>query len=330
MLCVGGTDATGTSRAFFSNFGITKVHVGSPAMQIYSTIITNSSGVISHTYGPLNGTSMATPIVTGAAAMTLSRLGAADGNFFKATAVRSLLMSSATLPQTPLPWLTHSRVNAGNAMSQAATQLGATGAWMGAKEDLSQPCFALHISTTSVLTRLSFAVLSTLSPLYAGTATPPSATLSFQGMVESYFNSGGNQYYSSINGLQPFDTSIRNISSPTYPPNFTGFKYNAGVIVSYTSNLRLNASGVWGVKVRERVCLRDTNQTPVALFSLWSVGTDHCRQCHNVGVCKRAASVHQWHDTDRHLHHQCYRCCRASASDDIFQQDTPNHLVYLK
>ncbi len=127
VLCVGGTDATGTSRAYFSNFGSAKVHVGSPAMQIYSTLVNNASGVISHTYGPLNGTSMATPIVTGAAAMTLSLLGAADGNFFKAAAARSLLMSSATLPATPLPWLSQSRINAGNAMLQAVNLLGSTG-----------------------------------------------------------------------------------------------------------------------------------------------------------------------------------------------------------
>lgn len=35
------------------------------------------------TYGPLNGTSMATPIVSAAGALTLSVLGSRDGNLFK-------------------------------------------------------------------------------------------------------------------------------------------------------------------------------------------------------------------------------------------------------
>jgi subtilisin family serine protease len=56
---------------------------------------------IAHTFGPLNGTSMATPIVSGAAAMTLSLLGATDGNYYKATQVSKLLVSSAP-KQEPL------------------------------------------------------------------------------------------------------------------------------------------------------------------------------------------------------------------------------------
>ena len=45
--------------------------------------------VLSHTYGPMNGTSMATPITSGASAMVLSLLGASDGNYFKAEQVQS-------------------------------------------------------------------------------------------------------------------------------------------------------------------------------------------------------------------------------------------------
>ncbi len=70
-------------------------------------------------------------------------------------------------------------------------------------------------------------------------------------MVESYYKSGGNAFYSSIIGLQPFDATIRNVSKPTYPTNFTSFKYSIGVIVSYSSTVRLNATGVWGVMVSE-------------------------------------------------------------------------------
>ena len=37
----------------------------------------------------MNGTSMATPIASGASAMVLSLLGASDGNYFKAEQVQS-------------------------------------------------------------------------------------------------------------------------------------------------------------------------------------------------------------------------------------------------
>jgi subtilisin family serine protease len=51
--------------AYFSNFGKNSVHLGSPGMNIYSTIPGNY-------YGYLSGTSMAAPFVAGMAAMALS------------------------------------------------------------------------------------------------------------------------------------------------------------------------------------------------------------------------------------------------------------------
>ena len=47
-----------------------------------------SLAVLTHKYQLMDGTSQATPIVSGVAALTLSLLGAADGNYFKATQVR--------------------------------------------------------------------------------------------------------------------------------------------------------------------------------------------------------------------------------------------------
>jgi subtilisin family serine protease len=51
--------------ASFSNYGATSVHLGAPGVTIVSTLPNNS-------YGGLNGTSMATPHVSGAAALVLS------------------------------------------------------------------------------------------------------------------------------------------------------------------------------------------------------------------------------------------------------------------
>ena len=53
------------ARAYFSNYGASSVHVGAPGTDILSTTIGN-------TYATSNGTSMATPHVSGAAALVLS------------------------------------------------------------------------------------------------------------------------------------------------------------------------------------------------------------------------------------------------------------------
>ncbi|GAX83406.1 hypothetical protein CEUSTIGMA_g10831.t1 [Chlamydomonas eustigma] len=215
VLCVGGTDAL-NQPAFFSNYGKNTVHLGSPAMQVYSTLYANNSGVISHTYGPLNGTSMATPIVTGSAAMTLSLLGASNGNFYQAVQAKSLLMSSATLPSVPLPFISQSRVNPGLSMLQTTAQLKS--------------------------------VLTAQSPLYTASSGLPPTSLSFQGMLESYYVTAGNQFYGTLAG-SPVDISLRNVSSPSYPTNFSSFKYSSGYIVSFTALVQYNVTGVWGIQV---------------------------------------------------------------------------------
>jgi subtilisin family serine protease len=70
VIAVAATDNQ-DERAYFSNFGLNKVDLGAPGVDVLSTLPTYGSPLGSQ-YGFLSGTSMATPHVAGAAALALS------------------------------------------------------------------------------------------------------------------------------------------------------------------------------------------------------------------------------------------------------------------
>lgn len=91
VIAVAAIDATG-NRASFSNYGSTRVHIAAPGVNILSTI-PNSVGQAAYAY--YSGTSMATPHVTGAAAMFASLNPSATAAQIK----EALLCSAAVSPQ---------------------------------------------------------------------------------------------------------------------------------------------------------------------------------------------------------------------------------------
>ena len=83
LLVIASTTSSG-SLSTFSNIGIKSVDIAAPGSNIYSTIIGNK-------YGMASGTSMASPNITGVAAMVLSYYPK-----LSATELKSLLMKTAT------------------------------------------------------------------------------------------------------------------------------------------------------------------------------------------------------------------------------------------
>jgi subtilisin family serine protease len=99
--------------ASFSNYGVSSVHLGSPGVSIYSTT-PNAS------YRYMNGTSMASPLVAGLAAMMIREAPQLSGY-----QVKSLLMSSSDVRSSLSNKLvTSARINALSAIEASKNEAG--------------------------------------------------------------------------------------------------------------------------------------------------------------------------------------------------------------
>jgi subtilisin family serine protease len=95
VLCVGATDSS-DARASFSNYGATAVDLFAPGVDIASTYPVGFGSWLGDGYAVMDGTSMATPHVAGAAALV-----AAHHPGFTAAQIKAALMEGAD----PLPTL---------------------------------------------------------------------------------------------------------------------------------------------------------------------------------------------------------------------------------
>ena len=83
IISVAAIDSAG-KLASFSNYGTAHVDLGAPGVNIMSTVPKSAKGSVTSSYAAYNGTSMATPHVTGAAVLYASRHPGATASDIKA------------------------------------------------------------------------------------------------------------------------------------------------------------------------------------------------------------------------------------------------------
>jgi hypothetical protein len=104
VICVASTTRT-DARSSFSNYGRRTVHLGAPGSEILSTIRNNN-------YGTSSGTSMATPHVTGVAALLKAQDPSRDWR-----AIKNLILAGGDTISSMANTVTHKRLNANGALT---------------------------------------------------------------------------------------------------------------------------------------------------------------------------------------------------------------------
>ena len=94
IIAVASITSTGALSSF-SNYAATKVDLGAPGSSIYSTLPVSSKGKVVSSYGSYSGTSMATPHVSGAAALYASTHAGASAATIKSAILNSVVPTAS-------------------------------------------------------------------------------------------------------------------------------------------------------------------------------------------------------------------------------------------
>jgi len=108
IISVASITSTGALSSF-SNYGTTNVDIGAPGSSIYSSVPARSRGAVVSSYASYSGTSMATPHVTGAAALYASTHAGATALQIKQAILGTALPTPSLAGKTG----TGARLNAG-------------------------------------------------------------------------------------------------------------------------------------------------------------------------------------------------------------------------
>jgi len=106
VIAVASITSTGAISSF-SNYGATTIDIGAPGSGIWSTLPVSSKGIVVPGYGSYSGTSMATPHVSGAAALYAAYHPGSSAAQIKAAILGSATPTSSLSGKT----LTNGRLN---------------------------------------------------------------------------------------------------------------------------------------------------------------------------------------------------------------------------
>jgi subtilisin family serine protease len=175
VIAVAALDTTG-ALAYFSDWGATNVHLGAPGVSIASTVPTDS-------YASYSGTSMATPHVTGAAALYASMHPSAT-----AAEIRSAILASAA-PTASL---------AGKTTTGGRLDIGALMAGTTSAPPAPAPTPSPAPAPAPVPAPAQAPLVTGVSPYQMGSGTSVRVTVYGQ-----YFQPGARISFSGGSGAQP-------------------------------------------------------------------------------------------------------------------------------
>jgi subtilisin family serine protease len=246
VICVAATDQN-DNLAWFSNYGASAVNLGAPGTNILSTV---RGG-----YAYYNGTSMATPHVSGAAALILSAPG--QGNLTVADLKSAILNNVDPLPSLAGRTVTGGRLN----VCKAIPGCGST----PTPTVPSAP--ALSASAGNATVHLSWTTPANGGAqiqgynVYRGTTSGGETNLITVGVQNAYDDSSainGTTYYYQVSAVNSVGEGLRSNevsatpqppSKPTAPRNLRAASANNGVTLTWQAPSSSGSSSITGYKI---------------------------------------------------------------------------------